>query len=80
MQEEPAVLGDAQRGRLPSSQQRSASTAPESGRSRLGCGHRHGGQRWRTRGHSGEKEAVSALKAAVPQGGRVSRARSGPKG
>lgn len=56
---------------LPSWRRRSASTAPESGQSPLGCAHRHGGQRWRTRELSGEKEAVSALTPAGTWWGRV---------
>ena len=56
---------------LPSWQRRSASTALESGQSQLGCAHRHGGQRWRTRELSGEKEATSALRPAGTWWGRV---------
>lgn len=50
---------------------RSASTAPELGRSQLGCVHRHGGQRWKTQEHSEEKEAMSALTPTGIRGDRV---------
>lgn len=54
----------------------SASTAPELGRSQLGCVHRHGGQRWKTQEHSEEKEAMSASTPTGKRGDRVEAHRS----